>query len=233
MKRKEGAFWVVQAGIIIGVLGLVALPSSTQGGGPLVFASPVSAKGLQLDLTLNATAMRFNGSITGRVTVVNKSDRNVTLSVSVAQSQNLTTWISYISVCGFWDFMGYAVFPGHFTAGNISSAGSPLQLAVPVVLYCGGPTDPTQVTFFPGASQTKANETDFGTISGLVPSRLNVTTILSYRQQTCGCENPGLVGYYDTGSGTLVPFSPGEYTILAWDDWNQYVYVTFVVEPPR
>jgi hypothetical protein len=244
MERKEGVFWVVLMGITIGVLALVTLPStsstvsnvssssSTQSEGALVFASPVSAQGLELDLTLNATAMRFNVAIAGQVTVVNTLNQNVTISVA-GRSQNLTTWSSYINVCPSDNFMGYVVFPGRVTSGNVSSVGTPLRLAPnDTGLYCA-PEEASEVTFLPGASQTRANETFVGNppFSGLVPDQLNVTTTFTNKQESCGCATPGLVGYYqDVGNGIFFPFSHGEYTVVAWDDWNQYVYVTFVAQ---
>jgi hypothetical protein len=211
----------------------------------ITFASGATPDGLQLELTLNATTMSSDGAITGQMRVVNTLDQNVT--VSVAQSQNLTTWSSYTDVCPSGYFMGYAVFPGHFTAGNISSAGPPLEMVPgdtgiicpPSVYLPPNPQSSSQITFLPGpALQTRANETfdiktfssSFMTPSFLVPDQLNVTTILSNTQESCGCTTPGLVGYYqDIGNGIFVPFSHGEYTIVAWDDWNQYAYATFVV----
>jgi len=66
----------------------------------------------------------------------------------------------------------------------------------------------------------------------LVPDQLGVTTVLPSTQESCGCATPGLVGYYqDIGNGIFQHFSHGEYTIVAWDDWNQYLYATFVVQP--
>jgi hypothetical protein len=212
----------------------------------VTFSSGATPDGLQLELTLNATTMSSDGAITGQMRVVNTLDQNVT--VSVAQSQNLTTWSSYTDVCPSGYFMGYAVFPGHFTAGNISSAGPPLEMVPgdtgiicpPSAYLPPNPQSSSQITFLPGpALQTRANETfDIETVSGsfitpsfLVPDQLSVTTIFSDTQESCGCATPGLVGYYqDIGNGIFFPFSHGEYTLVAWDDWNQYVYVTFVVQ---
>jgi hypothetical protein len=212
----------------------------------VTFSSGATPDGLQLELTLNATTMSFDGAITGQMRVVNTLDQNVT--VPVVQSQNLTTWSSYTDVCPSGYFMGYAVFPGHFTAGNISSAGPPLEMVPgdtgiicpPSAYLPPNPQSSSQITFLPGpALQTRANETfdiktaagSFITPSYLVPDQLSVTTILSNTQENCGCVTPGLVGYYqDIGNGIFTPFSHGEYTIVAWDDWNQYVYVTFVVQ---
>jgi hypothetical protein len=33
-------------------------------------------------------------------------------------------------------------------------------------------------------------------------------------------------------SPAFVHFPPGDYTIVATDQWNQYVYATFVVQQP-
>lgn len=258
MKHRDEAFLVGEVAIVVVVLALVMVPSnsyvvtessyasSTGIVRPFVFVSPILPNGLQLRLVLSATTMNLGGEITGQVIVVNTSDQNVTVPV-LPGSQNITAWSNYINVCPSDYFLGYAVFPGHLTSGNISSAGTPLEI-VPsdTGTICPPPQTPIQITFLPGKVQTRANETFYGIplVSSLVPDRLNVSTTFSNVEESeysmiCGCPTPGLVGYWnprDMGSGALgtpqtgfVPFAPGEYTVVAWDDWNQYAYATFMV----
>jgi len=257
MKRKEGVFVVAQAAIFVGVIALVALPlqsasntqvstSSTVREGPLVFASGVASDGLQLKMVLNSTSMRSDGAITGNLTVVNTSNQDVTVS-TLGRSQNITQWSNYNNICPSDYFMGYAVFGGHFTAENISSVGTPLRLVPPMVPQCPGDSGPDTITFLPYPAQATGSVVDPAQPSYLVRDQLNTTTLFcntiesSANGFSCDWASPGLIGYWnwsvpDGGnfgfiSPAFVPFSPGEYTIVAWDDWHQYVYATLVVQP--
>jgi hypothetical protein len=248
MRRKEAGFIAAQAAIFAAVIALVALPlqstngpqvstSSAASGAPLVFASPVAPDGLQLKMVLNATSMRPDGAIFGNVTVVNTSDQNAT--VQTQQSQNITTWDYYNDNCMWEYFVGYAVFSGHYAAGNISSAGTPLEL-VPRTATAACPGGPFSgpITFLPSGSGQEKSGMFFYPASphdGPFPDLINVTTSVCKDTESlvAGCLSsyPGLVGYWNMTASppTVVRFSPGEYTILAWDDWNQYVYAIFVV----
>ncbi|HVB94973.1 MAG TPA: hypothetical protein VND41_00040 [Nitrososphaerales archaeon] len=255
MKRKEGAFWVAQALIVAGVLAIVALPSSsvpvsqvsssstTQPTGPLMFTSPVSPQGLQLKVSLNSTTMQSHGAISGQVEVVNTLNQNVTLS-GLVQNQNVSEWgFSYVP-CGTSLFMGFGVFNGRVTAANLSTAGLPVELIPPLEMACPFPIGYTSATFLPDGSQVIAW---FG--SGEPPpghpvtqAQLDVTTYYSTKGYSGCCQTKGLLGYWNdsiTNKGDLslaspafVYFTPGEYTIVAADDWDQYVYVSFVVQSP-
>jgi hypothetical protein len=258
MRRKEAGFVVAQAAIFAAVIALVSLPiqstnntqvptSSTVSKGPPVFTSEVAPNGLQLELSLNATTMPSDGAITGQVAVVNTSDQNVNVS-TLSRSQNVTEWSNYINVCPSDYFMGYAVFGGHFTAANISLAGTPLRLVPPMFPQCPGPIGAGTVIFLPSRGHATGRAVDPDESSDLVPDQLNTTTLFcnttEANQNSFACDwaTPGLVGYWNwsipDGAGAnfgftapaFVHFSPGEYTIVAWDDWNQYVYATFIVE---
>lgn len=264
MRRRERAFLLAPGAILLIIITLVLLPSSspvtteslsTSTSGaiepalePVAFVSPVLPDGLQLVLTLSSPAVSFGGTLTGQATVKNTSQKNVTVT-TLPRPQNVTEWSDYVDTCPSGYFIGYSIFAGHLTGGNISSAKSPLEL-VPrnTGLICPPPEAPLQITFSPGTLQTPANETFNGIppFSSLVPDRLNLTTTFPNTQDSqfstrCGCSTPGLVGYWSSkymssgASGTpqtgFVPFSPGEYTVVAWDAWNQYVYATFVVRP--
>ncbi|MGH9920567.1 MAG: hypothetical protein ACRD6W_17075, partial [Nitrososphaerales archaeon] len=100
---------------------------TTTGESPQTFVSLISPEGLQLELTLNATTVHFGGGISGQVTIVNTSNRNITVSY-LGLSENLSVWSGYITECPLGYFAGYAIFAGHFAAGNISSAGTPLSM---------------------------------------------------------------------------------------------------------
>jgi hypothetical protein len=264
MKRKEGAFIVAQAGIVIAVLAALALPlsslpvpqssssSTTQTGGSLAFVSPVSPDGLQLELALNATTVRSNGTVSAQIEVVNTLNRNVSLS-GLTQNGNITTWNGYDYFCAGnpdYSLVGYAVFQGHFTAANISEAGSPLRLAPPMYGPCGNLNIVlSAVTLLPKGDQLGAGQIKAGLPQVyflLLPVELNGTTTFCNGERSgndgfsCTWATPGLVGYWNDNvpsqgnlfgstSSAFVHFPSGEYTIVAADDWNQYLYATFVV----
>jgi len=255
MKRKEGAFIVAQAAIVIAVLAALALPlgsvgapqssspSTTQTGGPLVFVSPVSPQGLQLEVTLNSSSVQSHGAISGRVEVLNTLDRNVSLS-GILQNQNISEWggDDYICPSGPATIVGFALFGGHFAAGNISAAGQPLQLAPPEVIFCAASMQPVAVTFLPKGDQAVATD-DLQKGSSPVTVSVNATTgnCGDNPQLVAFCTGKGLSGYWNDSipapgalnftSPAFAYFPPGEYTMVATDLWDQYAYATFVVEP--
>jgi hypothetical protein len=260
MRRKEAAFMVAQAAIFVGVLALVAIPSqsangpeasttsatsSAAGGGPLVFTSGVSPEGLQLRMVLNSSSTQLHGAVGAKIEVLDTLDQNVTVTnLLTNQARNVSRLVDHSVLCPPFPYVGFAVFEGHITAANVSVA-SPFQLVPQVETSgCGAGVPPKAVTFLPGESEAVEafNQTggfDFVTVS----TELNASTILCSRGGVQGCSvaYPGLVGYWNNSipeSGNLsstspafVYFPPGEYTIVAADDWGQYLYATFVVEP--
>jgi len=260
MRRKEAGFIAAQAAIFVGVIALVSLPlqfsnntqvstSSTVNEGPLVFASGLAPDGLQLKMVLNATSMRYDGAITGNVTVVNTSNQNVSIP-QLVQNQNITKWNSDDYFCAgnpSYSLLGFALFQGHFTAANVSAAGSPLRLAPPMVGSCGGiEIALSAVTFLPNGDHAGAGQPEQFFQPASV--ELNATTTFCNGVGngnggfSCTWAYPGLVGFWNDNvpsqgnlfgftSTAFVHFPSGEYTIVAADDWNQYVYATFVVQP--
>jgi hypothetical protein len=253
MRRKEAGFIAAQAAIFVAVIALVSLPlqstneqqASTPSAlaGPPAFTSGVSPQGLQLEVTLNSSSIQSHGGINARVEAFNTLNRNVSLS-GLVQNQNISDWSGDDYVCDSPStIVGFALFQGHFAAGNISAAGQPLQLAPPEVIWgCGFSSSPVAVTFLPEGDQAVA--TDVFQISGPVTVSVNATT------GDCGdnpelvgfCTGKGLSGYWNDSipapgalnftSPAFVYFPPGEYTIAATDLWDQYVYATFVVQSP-
>jgi hypothetical protein len=153
-----------------------------------------------------------------------------------------------INPCGVEYFPGgYAVLPGHVTSQNVSSLWRTVLVLTPGSGdACGGPpTTRGPIMFLPEGNQAVGTALDLSkpvAYSQVMPDRLNVTSALCTGEQgtvyVCAgsLELPGLVGYYSsstnkTNTVRITPFSPGEYTIVAWDDWDQYVYVNFVVQP--
>jgi hypothetical protein len=193
--------------------------------GPLVFTSPVSAQGIQLMVTLNSSSIPYLGTIGAQIELLTAND-NTTLPVPGFSMQGtVEVWTGYDYVCGgnpSDSVLAYAIFPGHYSSANISSAGQPLQVGAPFFPPC-----PSYSMYPPGHSITFSSKG--------VNARLNVTT--GYCAPSPGLQfgNCGalraLDGYYNrTADYAFVQFPPGEYTIAATDLWNQYVYATFIVQ---
>jgi hypothetical protein len=256
MKRKEGAFVVAQAAIFVGVIALVALPAqsanqmqaattSTSSGGQPAVLSGVSPQGLQLRVMLNSSSVQSHGVVLASVEVFNTLDRNVSFS-GVSENQNISEWSYDDYFCPASFLLGFAIFQGHFAAGNISSAGPALKIVPESVVFCALSPISGAVTFLPVGDRAVVRS-DTGSYQATL--QLNATTKYINCKGFSGgggeCDlgaGPGLVGYWNYSvpaaadmnftSPGFVYFPPGEYTIAAADDWNQYVYATFVVQPP-
>jgi len=258
MRRKEAGFIAAQAAIFAAVIALVSLPlqsasetqvstSSGPNAGPLVLASGVSPEGLQLRMTLNSSSAHLHGAVSGQINVLDTLDRNVTIS-NLVRNQDVSRWSTYDAGCPSDSVLGFAVFGGRFTAANISAAGSPFQLTPQFISSCGsGGVGWNAVRFLPGGGEAVGafNASQPNGFFLQVATELNVTTILCNGGVVgnggfgCSSSYPGLVGYWNysiPGGGNLgftspafVYFPPGEYTVVAADDWDQYLYATFTV----
>ena len=149
---------------------------------------------------------------------------------------------------GAGNLAGFAVFEGDVAATNLSKAGQQLELDPAVFIPC--PTEegfPANATFFPESDRVFYA---YGVVAAINAKTLGCET----NGQESQCTGTGLVGYWNDSvsaggnvswvgnfgylgnvgfsSPAFVHFPPGEYTIVATDQWNQYVYATFVVQPP-
>lgn len=215
--------------------------STTLSEGPLVFISPISEQGLQLRVALNSSVLHANGTLGAQISVYNTLDKNV--SVTVTENQEISGWNGedfLLSCYGQGNLAGFAVFEGDVAASNLSKAGPPLELDPQVYPYIvlGCPTQenfPVNATFFPEGDRVSYA---YGVTASITPKTFGC----EYTDQQSQCTGTGLVGYWNNSVSTggnlgfnspaFVHFPPGEYTIVATDDWNQTVYATFVVESP-
>jgi hypothetical protein len=154
--------------------------TETVNEGPLLYTSGVSPEGLQLKLVLNSSSMQSHGAIAGQIVVFNTLNRNVSVS-GLVQNQNISEWNGYDNTCGSnpsSSLVGFAVFEGHYSAGNISAAGPPLQLAPPFYPPCPMSISPNAVTFLPNGDQAIAtiNSGQGPQSSYQVTAELNATT---------------------------------------------------------
>jgi hypothetical protein len=214
---------------------------TTSGEGSVAFASPTSEQGLQLRVVLNSSVVPANGTLGAQIALYNTLDENV--SVSVTQDQQISAWNAGDFLCGSnpsGNLAGFAVFRGDVSATNLSEAGQPLELDPQLLPYVvlGCPTEegfPANATFLPDGDRVSYA---YAAAADIDAKTLGCT----YTEQASQCTGTGLVGYWNDsvptggnlgfGSPSFVRFPPGEYTVVATDDWSQYAYATFVVQPP-
>jgi hypothetical protein len=230
--------------------------SATVGEGPTSVATGVSPDGLQLKLMLNSSSMQSHGGISVQIELVNTLNQNVTLSVPpMNQTSIIHAWNGYDYVC--WDnpsysLVDFAVFRGHYSAGNITLAGTPLKESPPFYPPCpsAGLYPGNSTTFLPNGVQTLIPYTTYN-YSQPEQSYYHATAELNASTTYCGPTGPpengincalgqGLVGYWNSSASVAAGdlnfaspaftfFPSGEYTIVATDLWNQYIYATLVI----
>jgi hypothetical protein len=209
---------------------------------PLQYSSGLSANGLQLVVRLNSSTILSGGVVAAHVFVLNTLSRNVSLQVTT--SQNITSWNQFDSFCGqnpSGSLVGFALYGGYFTESNISKAGTPLQLSAPIAIPCVTYVPVQSVTFLAASDETVYSYTD-NPVSGFSGmAEVNATTeYCTYSQTSTHCgEGSGMIGYWNStslaltnaslSSKSFVYFPLGIYTIVATDDWDQYVYAYFMV----
>jgi hypothetical protein len=243
MKRKEGAFWAVQALILVGVLALVALPSTNPSTSvsQASSSSTLGSNGLSLSLSISATAQR-------QISV----GQNLQVNLSLF---NTLPRVNSVPASSDWPFQGvpvefwplcYSYIPSEGLSvpvkavvlkGNYTLQG--LQSALTAILggQCTLWENADQVVFQPSSSQ--ANIT-----GALYQNRTYGPFQLSVNFTTSGYwtlpSNPGGNGLvpFDTVIGPgqyppeppqATPFVPGVYTVAVCDEWGQAVVLHFTV----
>jgi hypothetical protein len=203
---------------------------------------------------LNATLVEPGGAIGAQVTVVNTLNKNLSLAASYPANSTISTWNRYDFICGnsgslLRSMLGFALFSGYYSAGNISLASSPLQLAPQVAVGCVGEAAPDSVVFLPNNDTAVLYARAY---PGGTPEQVRLvasTGSCAFKSQgslSCGAGR-GLLGYWNSSgidintlgdqNGTTILskyfryFSPGAYTLVAEDIWNQTVYAHFEVVP--
>jgi len=261
--------------------------STTTGGETSTFDSQVSPAGLQLQIRLNTTEMPQDSNLTAQVYLVNTLSMNLSLTPNFSAGAGIVNWDSYDSLCGLTTvdgIFGFALFQGHYAAGNLSQAGPPMLLTPPVAsASCpnrfGDEAYIQNVQFAPesvvatmsanssfsGVFKAQSTEMQVTATTGICTtspyavsgygSEDGVTTTFSGTELAwgCGTSTGALSGYWTTpvngayvgidsrSNGTITQglaavhadyfhqFSPGSYTIVAQDLWNQTVYAHFQV----
>jgi len=218
------------------------------------YSSPVSSSGLQLQVTLNSTTIRYGGALAAKVVLMNTLPTNI--SVTPRIPSELSSWEANDFFCGNspdwgdrWALDGFAVFSGYFTTANLSSAGIQLLLAPPVEIGCITSPNPKDVVLLPESDVAVAQYNASGLSPEVTHTLINASTLScapNGRGATaCGDINGALFGYWDS-SAPLLPkvsdgntsspyfhlFPPGQYTLVAEDLWNQTAFAQFQVVSP-
>jgi hypothetical protein len=217
--------------------------STTTSTASQLFSSPL------LFLDTNTTTIRYGGALTVTISIANNYPVNDTFIATLPTGSNISQWSKAdFDACHSptWSTFGFGVFRGHDNAGNISSAGGPLQLAAPIVVVCTGSSSGQVITLLPKSSYMVMT---FNGPNGTVVSQrnlaaVNATTVVVCDAKSPGCASDGLFGYWKSSApyytnpadaNTTSPyfsyFQPGEYTIVAEDMWGSTIYSYFQVVP--
>ena len=211
--------------------------------------STVSSSGLELRVELNATTMVPGQTLAASVSLYDalKSSLSLLLAPGDFGGGSISSWENYDFICGNGGdasyLVGFAVLQGRFSADNLSQAPAPLQVAAQADLPCLYPvfSQGETITFFPGSDIASIP----GTGLSQEPMALNVTTYacIALPSNSAECHSgAGLYGYWSTSESICCPASsnaadlfryltPGDYTIVAEDVWDQEVFAHFEVVP--
>ena len=200
---------------------------------------------LQLQVSLNASAVRPGGAVSAVISVVNPLAVNLTAIPPATRSATFQSWDSEDFICGHYQLSyvaSYALFRGHVGPDNLSSAGVPLTLAPPVRPPCISYGPPGALVFRPLSSEAWAysplgNATPVGMSSDASTEVCQTSTA---GEISCGGSG-SLFGYWDpsdpascggnttTSSSCFHYFSPGWYTLAVEAAWGQNAFEDFQV----
>lgn len=191
----------------------VATTATTQGEAGKVsecgYAPTCSAfnpNGLQLSLSINTTSVIANGSLSFIVSLANPSTHQVNESSSTTWylSDLPSSWPCYDGSVPY----AFAVFRGHYTLLNVSSAENILRPDVYLVCL---------------SLPKNATMTSIPAMSTFTPSQ-------SF--QIYAVEGGTVrVGNQSVGVYSLWSDKPSEYTMVAGDEWGDFVLLNFLVVP--
>jgi len=207
-------------------------------------STTTASSGLELRVDLKSTVLASGDAVSAQITLFNSHNQNLSLGTSSWANSTLAYWNNFDSYCGgtpLISMVGYALFQGYYSAGNISQSSTPLKVT-PTLTACISDSIPSTVTFLPNSDIAALYLTN-STYDGSVPITESASTVSCVTtvpgEYNCGNDG-GLFGYWNTtslltnqeattGSPFFRYFYPGEYTLAARDMWNQTVYAHFQV----
>lgn len=219
-------------------------------------SSPAESAQLELRVSANATAIKSGDAIAATISIFNPSRVNVSVSPDYQSSSPIFSWNGHDFLCGglaaanpTWSLAGYALFRGHYTEANISSAGPPLDLYPPLAMSCIGMANPSTVTFLPNSSTAVAyfpSHQNGNSYPPVVERQvvMNASTeTYVYKSGSYAGGPDGLFGYWAGPPGGIFGggqnatisspyfhyFPPGDYTLVVEDMWGQVSYSYFQV----
>jgi hypothetical protein len=188
-------------------------PTTTSGGN--TGASVSSISGLRLIVALNSSAIQSGLAID--ITVL----ENNTLSSfnNVSASKNWPLNNLGVGSCGPVNFpMGFAVYQGHFSSNNISSACA-------LWIYQPGPHGCPMIL-------SSVSEYDFATMSdsASVVGSCDLNPYFTLPMRGGVAIDGNWVGGDSSGNDAVkIGFAPGVYTVAAGDEWGALVLECFIV----
>ncbi len=219
--------------VFVALLGIIGALSVIY----LVSSGPTSYGSLNLAISTNTTAIASNGSIGFEVALTNELDYSI--YVPVENNWPDITGLGYpgnFYACGGATIypMQIAMFKGDYSLANISSAGPPLDLTnTPnegVVSLCPifFPRTYLGYIFAPLSDGAKV-VTDIpysGTLGSNVTYHTGVEEAVYNISASYGFN---AIGYWIGSNFAFHNFTPGTYTIVAGDEWNQTAITHFRV----
>jgi hypothetical protein len=212
---------------------------------------PTGSTPLELRVNLNATAIKSGDAIAARISIFNPLGVNDSVFPDYQSNSAIFSWNAHDFLCGglaaanpTWSLAGYALFQGHYTAANLSSAVAPLNLDPPLVIECPAEADPSTVTFLPNSSTAVAYFPPSTQPVVKQEAVMNATTeTYVYKSGYYGGGPEGLFGYWVGPPGGVLGggqdatisspyfhyFPPDRYTLVVEDMWGQVSYGYFQV----
>jgi hypothetical protein len=203
--------FILTALVVGTALPLVLGSNSTQtnGGSTVdcgyeVTCSAQNPSGLQLTIAISSTSLEPNGSLSFNVSMNNPTSNQITLANASEWYLGTLSWPCNGGAIPY----GMAAFRGHYTLGNVLSAGNALRFALS---SCHFNSTPARFSIKP----TSAFEP---------PYVLNDSRIYAIDG---GYLNKG--GSVEQSVNTLGSSRPGPYTLAVGDEWGDLVLVHFSV----
>lgn len=211
----------------------------------------------QLQVQLNGTTMRPGGAVMVTISLTNVLPYNLSFAPNYPSNLKIPYWDQFDFICGgggspIWNLAGYAVFQGHYSSSNVSSAGRPLTLIPPLFIGCPAWVNPDKVVFLPNSSRVVAYYPP-GNVTAPTneppesegEAAMNATTATCMRTSAgyISCGTTSLFGYWSGGGVSLISqsqdanttskyfnyFPVGQYTLIAEDIWGATTFSYFQV----